>query len=348
MSAPAVAPSAGSRPVERYPAHLHPAYATGVRRLRVVELVPLTAAVRHVVLEAPDGGVLASHEPGAHVVLTTAPAGAAPKRNAYSLTGDGVNPRRYAVSVLRRGEGGGSDWVHDTLAVGDLVEVEGPRSGFAPRHDQRHALLVAGGIGVTPVLSHARAVVRWGGTCEVVYSHRPGHAAHLDDLRALATRPGVTVHEVTTVEDTARVLADRLADQPLGTHAYACGPVPMLEAYVAAAAAAGWPEERVHLERFTAPALDAGVPFTATVASTGRRLAVAPGVSLLSALLDAGHDVPHLCRQGVCGECLVPVRSGALEHRDLVLSESEKAAGDRMLSCVSRGAHAGAEIEVDL
>ncbi|WP_028472447.1 PDR/VanB family oxidoreductase [Nocardioides alkalitolerans] len=349
MSAPAV-----ERAVERYPAHLHPAYATGVRSLRVVEVVRLTDTVRHVVLEAPDGGVLASYEPGAHLVVTTFPevlpteADQTEKRNAYSLTGDGVNPRRYAVSVLRRGDGGGSDWVHDALAVGDLVEVEGPRSSFAPRHDQRHALLVAGGIGVTPVLSHARAVVRWGGTCEIVYSYRPGHGAHLEDLRALAARPGVTLHEATTVEHTARVLAERFADQPLGTHAYACGPVPMLDAYVDAAAAAGWPEGRVHLERFTAPELDAGVPFTATVASTGQRLAVPPGTSLLTALLDAGHEVANLCRQGVCGECLVPVRSGALEHRDLVLSESEKSAGDRMLSCVSRGGHAGAEIEVDL
>ncbi|GAB3074330.1 PDR/VanB family oxidoreductase [Nocardioides zeae] len=329
----------------RYAAHQHAAYRTGPRLLRVAEVRALTTEVRHVVLVDPDGGHLAPYEPGAHVVLTTDPGGPGEKRNAYSLTDDGFNPRRYAISVLRREQG--SAWVHG-LAAGDLVEVEGPRSAFAPRHDQRHALLVAGGIGVTPVLSHARAIVRWGGSAEVLYSYRPGHAAHLDDLRALAEREDVTLHEATTVAATAALLADRLADQPLGTHAYACGPVPLLETYVDAARAAGWPEHRVHLERFTAPELDPGVPFTATLASTGERLAVPPGTSLLEALLATGRAVPNLCRQGVCGECEVPVRRGAVEHRDLVLSDAAKECGDRMLACVSRAARADDDIEVDL
>ncbi|HEY1133890.1 MAG TPA: PDR/VanB family oxidoreductase [Nocardioides sp.] len=339
---PVAARSLAARPLG---AHLHAAYTTGPRLLRVAAVRDLTADVRHLVLVDPEGRPLAPHEPGAHVVLTTDPGAAGEKRNAYSLTGDGFNPRSYAVSVLRREQG--SRWVHG-LAPGDLVEVEGPRSAFAPRHDQRHALLVAGGIGITPVLSHARAVVRWGGTVEVLYSYRPGHAAHLDDVRTLAERDGVTLHEATSIEATAGLLAARLADQPLGTHAYACGPVAMLDAYVAAARAAGWPAERVHLERFTAPELDAGVPFTATLASTGERLAVPPGTSLLQALLGAGRAVPNLCRQGVCGECEVPVRRGAVEHRDLVLPDAAKEAGDRMLACVSRAATADTDIEVDL
>lgn len=359
MSAPAVERPVTERAVvERWAPHQHAAYETGARTLRVVAVDALTPEARHVVLEDPAGGPLAAHEPGAHLVLTTMPGTPSEKRNAYSLTGDGFNPRRYAISVLRKdpaldglaGGEGGSAWVHDALAVGDLVTVEGPRSSFAPRHDQRHALLVAGGIGVTPVLSHARAAARWGGTAEVLYSYRPGHAAHLDDLRALAARSDgrVVLHEATTVEATLALLADRLADQPLGTHAYACGPLALLDAYVDAAAAAGWPAERVHLERFAAPELDPGVPFTATIASSGARLDVPPGTSLLEVLLAAGLDVPNLCRRGVCGECLVPVRRGAPEHRDLVLSDAEKEAGDRMACCVSRAATAGAEIEVDL
>lgn len=336
----------------RWAPHQHAAYVTAVRSLRVVQVRDLTPEVRHVVFEAPDGGALAAHEPGSHLVITTNPGTDRQRRNAYSLTGDGFNPRRYAVSVLRKdaasGGGGGSAWVHADLAPGDLVEVEGPRSSFAPRHDQRHALLVAGGIGVTPVLSHARAVARWGGSADIVYSYRPGHAAHLDDLRTLARRPGIVLHEATTVAETAAVFTEVFADQPLGTHAYACGPIAMLDAYVGAAQVAGWPSERVHLERFAAPELDPGVPFTARIASTGERLAVAAGTSLLETLLAAGRDVAHLCRRGVCGECLIPVRRGAVEHRDLVLSEPEKRAGDRMLSCVSRAQRADTEIEVDL
>ncbi|WP_300399780.1 PDR/VanB family oxidoreductase [Nocardioides sp.] len=339
------------------PGHLHPSYDVSPRPLMVVEVRDLTPEVRHVVLVDPHGTALTPHEPGAHLVVTTTPSGpdsGVTKRNAYSLTGDGVLPRQYAISVLRKDaptgfgdESGGSVWMHG-LEVGDVIEVEGPRSSFAPRHDQRHCLLLAGGIGVTPVLSHARAAVRWGGSVEVLYSYRPGHAAHLDDLHALAEAPGVSLRMAVTVDETLALLRDRLADQPLGTHAYACGPPALLAAYLEAGRAAGWTDERLHLERFSAPALDPGSPFSALIVSSGRRVDVAPGTSLLVALHEAGVAVPSLCRQGVCGECVVPVRSGRLEHRDLVLSDVERRAGDRMLSCVSRGAGPDELIEVDL
>lgn len=324
--------------------HAHDAYLTGPRTLRVSDVRPLTASITHIRLVPPEGGPLTAYRPGSHLIIT-----AGDHRNAYSLVDDGINPSSYGISVMRRGEGGGSDWLHEHIAVGDLLEIEGPRSMFAPVLNQRHALLVAGGIGVTPVLSHARAIARLGGSAEVVYSYRPGHAAHLEDLRGLAeTHDAVTLREATTVEETVELLAQRFADQPLGTHAYACGPLRLLETYEQLAAAAGWPQARVHLERFSAPEQDPGSPFTAVVASSGRRLEVAPGVSLLTALLDAGVPVPNLCRQGVCGECRIPVRAlrdGAVEHRDLVLSDHDKASGDSMLCCVSRGAR-DSEIEV--
>lgn len=324
------------------PLHLHPVYATGSRTLTVVDVVPLAPGITHFELAAPDGGPLASYQPGSHLVVT-----AGEKVNAYSLVGDGINPSSYGISVLRRGDGGGSDWLHDHLQRGDRLGVAGPRSMFAPVLNQRHALLVAGGIGVTPVLSHARAVARMGGSADVVYSYRPGHAAHLADLAALAERPGIRLHEATTVNDTLALLASLLADQPLGTHAYACGPIAMLDSYQRLAAEAGWPTTRVHLERFAAPEQDPGSPFRVRVRSTGARYDVAPGTSLLETLLGAGLSVPSLCRQGVCGECRIPVRAGDIEHRDLVLSEADRERGDTMLCCVSRGADRS-EIEVDL
>ena len=140
------------------------------------------------------------------------------------------------------------------------------------------------------------------------------------------------------------MLTERLGAQPLGTHAYACGPAPLLETYQSVAAACGWPTARVHLERFTAPAQDPGDPFSVTLAGSGEVIDVPSGVSLLQRLLDHGLAVPNLCRQGVCGECRIPVRSGTITHRDFVLSDDEKAAGDAMLCCVSRGT----DIEVEL
>jgi dimethylamine monooxygenase subunit B len=321
------------------PRNEHRAYDTGPRQMRVTALTHLTGDVLHIAMENPDGHVLTSYQPGSHVIL-----GAGEVRNAYSLTGDGLNPRQYAVSVLRRASGSGSRWLHDNLSVGGMVEVEGPRCHFAAVANQRRALLVAGGIGVTPILSHARAAARLGGSAEIVYSYRPGHAAHLDDLRDLATLPGIALYEVTGVEETRQLLAERLADQPLGAHAYACGPAAMLETYEELAAAAHWPRARVHLERFAAPEQDPGDPFEVTLASTGERLAVPAGVSLLERLLEHGVAVPNLCRQGVCGECRIPVRGGAIQHRDFVLSDDEKQEGASMLCCVSRGQ----DIEVDL
>ncbi|GAB92613.1 PDR/VanB family oxidoreductase [Gordonia rhizosphera] len=320
-------------------AHLHAGYETGPREMRVVEVTALTGQITHFRFVPVDGAPLTPYQPGSHVIV-----GAGEHRNAYSLVDDGILPTSYGISVLRRGAGGGSDWLHDNISRGDVVEVEGPRSMFGPVWNQRHALLVAGGIGVTPILSHARAIARRGGSADIVYSYRAGHAAHLTELRDLAEAPGIGLFEVSGPDDTRWVLAERFGAQPLGTHAYACGPAPMLETYQEIAATAGWPSPRVHLERFTAPEQDPGEPFRATVASTGEVIDVPAGVSLLQRLLDHGRPVPNLCRQGVCGECRIPVRGGTVQHRDFVLTDDERAAGDSMLCCVSRGQ----DIEVDL
>lgn len=297
----------------------------------VAAVTELPGEVMHIELVDESGAPLAPYSPGSHVIVT-----AGERRNAYSLTGADLNPRRYAISVLRK-PGGGSEWLHDNVEVGFRLTVEGPRCSFEPVADQQHALLVAGGIGVTPVLSHARGLHRAGVGADIVYSYRPGHTAHLDDLRDLARVAGFSLFEATTIDDTRAVLEARLADQPLGTYAYACGPPAMLETYFELAKAAGWPPQRVLCERFTAPESDPGDAFEVFVNSTGKALTVPRGVSLLQTLLDAGIDVANMCRQGVCGECLIPVRSGSIEHRDYVLADDERAAGNVMISCVSRG-----------
>lgn len=319
---------------DEYVGHQHPGYALGVRPLRVVGLTALTDRILHVELADAAGAPLAPYQPGSHLVVAAGEG----RRNAYSLTGDGFNPRSYEISVLRLDDRqGGSAWLHEHLAVGDTIEVEGPRSMFPPAHEQRHALLVAGGIGVTPVLSHARAVARDGGTATVLYSYRPGHEAHLEDLRALASER-IRLVEATTVGQTRAALGVLLDDQPFGTHAYACGPAAMLDAYQEAAVLAGWPQGRVHAERFVAPELDPGEPFTATVASSGLGVDIPSGTSLLDGLLSAGVAVNHLCKQGVCGECRLPVAAAAaLLHRDFVLTAEERESGAHVIACVSRG-----------
>jgi ferredoxin-NADP reductase len=227
--------------------------------------------------------------------------------------------------------------------VGDAVRTSRPRSAFAPVSTARSALLVAGGIGVTPMLSHARAAARWGRPFELLYGHRPGAGAHLAELRE------VCGERLAVYDDTPRMLdavATALADRPMGTHVYVCGPAPLIAHVEDTAAALGWPADRVHAERFSAADLDPGEPFTAHLVRSGRAVAVPAGVSLLGALEDAGVAVPNLCRQGVCGECRLPVRGGRPLHRDLYLSDDERAAGDAVMACVSRCADD--DLELDL
>lgn len=306
--------------------------------LEVADLADPAPGIRTVALRRPGGGPLPAHPPGSHVVLDCGD-----RRNAYSLTGDGSVSEEYRVSVLLCAEGdGGSAFVHG-LRMGDVVTASRPRSAFAPVSTARHHLLVAGGIGITPMLSHARAAVRWKRSFKLLYGHRPGAGAHLAELRELCG-DRLAAHG-STAEMLAAVRA-ALADRPIGTHVYVCGPGPLIAFVEETAAELGWPGERVHAERFSAADLDPGEPFTARLTRAGIRVPVPSGTSLLSALEGAGVAVPNLCRQGVCGECRVSVRSGRPLHRDLYLSETERAAGDAVMCCVSRSVDD--ELELDL
>lgn len=307
--------------------------------LVVVAIDQQTPAIRTVTLAASDGARLPSFPPGSHVVVDI-PARAGRGRagaNAYSLVGDGVEPQTYAISVLRcdpaEGGSGGSVWIHE-LTVGDRVTASGPRSAFAPLQRAGKHLLIAAGIGVTPMLSHLRSAVRWGRDAELVYVFRDGHGAHVDELKDIGGDRVTFAHERATF---AEHLEGLVSAQPLGTHLYVCGPGQFMDFVLDAARAAGWPESRLHSESFGLADLDPGDPFTVAVGE--RELAVASGVSLLEALEQAGYGVASLCRQGVCGECrvqVVPATSTGILHRDLYLTDDDKRSGDCVMACVSR------------
>lgn len=294
--------------------------------------------IRTLALRAVDGRTLPSFVPGSHLVLECGAVS-----NAYSLFGEPVAPEEYVVSVLRVPDGaGGSQWVH-RLEPGDRVSALVPRSAFPPIATARKHLLVAGGIGVTPIVSLLRSARDWHQEVQVLYAFRGGGGAHVEEIKELGG-------------DDAEFLSDRAAlverldgvlrEQPLGTHLYVCGPGAMIDAVLAAARVAGWPDSRLHAERFGIEALDPGEPFTVRLARSGRTVPVPSGTSLLEALEQAGADVPALCRQGVCGECRLAVSAGRPLHRDLFLSEEEKHAGDAVMPCVSRAV--GPTLEVPL
>ena len=296
--------------------------------------------IRSMTLAAANGDeTLPTYVPGSHLVVECGG-----RANAYSLTGDAVCPAAYSISVLRLDDGaGGSRWIHDELSVGDVIEARLPRSLFPPASKATRHLLVAGGIGVTPILSHVRAADHWGRDVQVLYAHREGRAAHVAELRELAgDRLELHTDQACFVDR----LEEVLAAQPLGTHLYVCGPAAMMEHVLATAAELGWPQSRLHSERFGVDVLDPGDPFTVILTESGATLGVPSGTSLLEALLEAGHDIPNLCRQGVCGECRIPVVGGTPLHRDLFLTEDEKEAADALMCCVSRAD--GPTLEVSL
>lgn len=307
--------------------------------LRVAGARLLCEGIREVTLAAVDGTALPSFAPGSHLAITWA----AGERNSYSLTGPMVEPRHYSISVRRDDAGhGGSAWVH-AVGVDDVVVASRPRSAFAPVATARHHLLVAGGIGVTPIVSHVRAAVQWRRSFEVLYVHRPGADAHVGDLHALAD------DRLTVLRSGSELLAhtrSRLSDAPLGSHLYMCGPQGLIAAVTSVAVAAGWPPRRVHSEPFASAAPAAGAPFAARLGRSGALVPVGATTSLLEALLARGIAVPNLCRQGVCGECKLTVRGGAIDHRDAYLTDDERAAGEVMMPCVSRAA--GDRVELEL
>ncbi|ROO86211.1 ferredoxin-NADP reductase [Actinocorallia herbida] len=306
------------------------------RELVVRAAVDAAPRVRSLRLARPDGGPLPAYVPGSHLVVECDGA-----RNAYSLTGSGAASDEYPVSVLLRPDGaGGSAWMH-RLRPGERVRASGPRSAFAPVATARRHLLVAGGIGITPLLSHVRSALAWDRDFRLLYGHRKGGAAHLAELRELC---GDRLRTYTSRETLLAAATARLSAQPLGTHLYLCGPAGMIDAVRDLARVAGWPDGRVHIERFAGADLDPGAPFTARLRRSGRIVEVPSGVSLLDALERSGIAVPNLCRQGVCGECRIPLAAGRPEHRDLYLSAAERASGTALMCCVSRGT----ELELDL
>lgn len=307
--------------------------------LRVTRADPLAADVRQLVFSSIDGSTLPSFTPGSHIAVECGEQ----RRNSYSLTGPTIEPDHYAISVRLDPEGrGGSRWLHD-VAVGQRISVERPRSDFAPVLNARHHVLIAGGIGITPMLSHVRAAVAWGRSFEVHYAVRGDTGAHITELRDLC---GDRMTVYPSRDRLWSALDPALREQPLGTHLYTCGPASMIDEVADRAAAAGWPAGRVHAERFAVADFGPGAPFAARLARSGMLVPVAPGVTLLDALLASGVKVASLCRQGVCGECRLPVRGGRVEHRDHYLSDDERSTGDAIMACVSRAA--GDQLELDL
>ncbi len=295
-------------------------------------------------LTAADGKPLPRWFPGAHIDIHL-PSG---RIRQYSLCGDPETVDSYRIAVRRIPDGGGgSVEVHDDLPVGATVTTGGPRNAFPlsiPGYGSptRRFRFIAGGIGITPILSMLRQAQRLGVQWSMIYVGRSADSLpFVDEVSALADgRVEVRtddVHGLPTADDL-------LGACPDGTAVYACGPAPMLTAI--RSRLAGRDNVELHFERFAAPPVVDGEEFSVRIASTGAVIDVEASETLLSALRRSAVTAPYSCQQGFCGTCRTQVLSGDVDHRDTLLTEPERAAG-MMLTCVSR-AHVGERLTLDL
>lgn len=297
-------------------------------------------------LAHPRGHRLPAFSAGAHVDVRIRPG----LLRQYSLCNPPSERHRYVIGVLRSPDSrGGSHAMHAELEEGALVEIGPPRNHFPLAPSARRSILLAGGIGVTAILSMAEQLTSEGADFEMHYCARsPEQTAFLDRIRAAAYADRVTFYFSTGPEARRLDMHVVLASPRSDTHLYACGPKRFMDGVIETARQLGWPESHVHREYFggAGQVREDDVAFDIKVARSGRVVHVGRRQTALDALLAAGMPVQSSCRQGVCGSCMLRVLDGEPDHRDLFLSAEERAMRDRFLPCCSRAM--GGTLVVDL
>lgn len=283
--------------------------------------------------------------PGSHLDVTVElPSG--PATRSYSLVDLGRADGRYRIAVRLDATGrGGSRWMH-ALEPGSTVEVTGPISEFAPSPGRRPSVLLAGGIGVTPIVGLARALRVAGCEPRILYTGRSRTAmAFVDHLER--EHPG----RVTVIESDLGTRLDPdevVASVPVGGDLYVCGPMGLLTAVRDAWGRAARPPGGLRFETFGTSGAQPTTPFRVEVPARGLSIDVPVGTSLLDALENAGVEMMYSCRRGECGLCRVAVLTadGEIDHRDVFLSDRQRTEGRVLCSCVSRTTGASLTISV--
>ena len=303
-------------------------------KVTVAEIEPVAERIKRFRLVQTNNKPLPVFSGGAHVVVSMQD-GDRLRRNPYSLMGSPADPSSYQISVLRTLDSrGGSVFMHDKVAAGTELEISYPANLFPVDQRARKHLLLAGGIGVTPILAMAAQLSHQGANFEIHYAIRGRQQGAY--WQALQQRYGQRVHVTFDDQGQRMPLAKVLERQPLGTSLYVCGPGAMIDWALKAGAELGWPKESLHSERFLAP--PAGKPFQIELAKSAKTIHVGEFQSMLEAIEAAGVDAPFLCRGGACGQCetVVVACDGTLFHNDVFLTPEEKASGTRIMPCVSR------------
>jgi ferredoxin-NADP reductase len=305
--------------------------------LTVTDIRAETALIRAIKLARPHGEPLPSWEPGAHVKVRL-PDG---DERSYSLINTSLDPaattrpHAYRLGVrLEQPSQGGSRFMH-ALTVGDVVSVSAPRNNFPLEPTSKSIVLLAGGIGVTPVISMAAALSAADRPYRFIYAGRSrDQLAFLDEAETLS-RERLTLHtdDAGGIFNVKGLMASLTADEPL----YLCGPKAMIDTAIESAKHLGWADGRLRFEIFaTAMPVAGDRSFEVVLNNSGKTFLIPPDKTILAVLIEAGEDPLHDCQRGDCGICQVNVIEGTPDHRDYILTDAEKADGKVMQICVSR------------
>lgn len=302
----------------------------------------LNVVVKTITLEAEDTisldlrpigqQVLPVFTAGAHIDVL--PPGGITR--SYSLVNDQRERHRYVIAIYKDpASRGGSRFIHETIRVGDVLSISPPRDHFSLVESAVHSVLIAGGIGITPILAMVRRLAAQGRAWTLLYAARTRQrAAFLEEIGALATAGEVRFHFDDERAGIPPELSGLVWGAPAGTHFYCCGPAPMLSAFETACAAV--PPARVHMEYFANnPSDEPRGGFEVVLARSGRTIVIPEGSTILDTLLAEGVDVGYSCLEGVCGTCETGVLEGIPDHKDVVLSEQERASNRTIMICCS-------------
>lgn len=308
----------------------------GLLSLRIRQIRYEAQGINSYELSCPHGGDLPAFEAGAHIDVHIQPG----LIRQYSLCNPPHERHRYVIAVLRDANGrGGSRTLHDSLHVQQQITISPPRNHFQLAPHAQRSILLAGGIGITPIKAMAHWLESHGQPFELHYCTRNANTAAFGIEMATWHEQGrLHLHLDNGNPEQGLNLDELLAQAPEGTHVYYCGPAGFMQA--CAKASAHWPSGSVHCEHFKAPepagdtpSLPAGA-FIAQIASTGQRIDVAPEQTLSDALNQAGVPIATSCVSGLCGTCRVNYLQGDVDHQDYILSPDEQTRC--LTACVSR------------
>jgi ferredoxin-NADP reductase/nitroimidazol reductase NimA-like FMN-containing flavoprotein (pyridoxamine 5'-phosphate oxidase superfamily) len=302
-------------------------------RVRVEEVEMMAKEVRRIRMHAVQPELLPQVQAGAHARVGVVLRDGTRDFRPYTVVHADPQRKWFDIAVLKENEGrGGSIHLHERVQPGDELQVEAFPNEFPVAPATASAVLVAGGIGVTPIVAIARDLQSRGIPFEVHYTARgEAMAAYRDELAALA---GERFHFYDTArQGQARLAAHEILGEPaVGRHLYLCGPASLVDAVTEAAAARGYAADQIHHELFKAPPpKSTDKPVKVSLARSGKSLDVVPGTSILDAVLATGIYVGHSCKRGECGECAVKVVAGPVSHRDRFLSPAQRQSG---LACI--------------